>query len=168
MAILVTGAAGFIGSYVCKELLARGEEVVGIDDLNDYYDPTLKLARLSTLTSIKQFIFVKGSVANAFALNECADGRDLTHIVHLAAQAGVRYSLVNPQAYIESNIRGHLEVLELAKRLGTIKHLVYASSSSVYGGNHKVPFSETDPVDHPVSLYAATKKSDELVSHAYA
>jgi len=168
MAILVTGAAGFIGSNLCKALLARGEEIVGIDDLNDYYDPSLKHARLAELAPSKAFTFVRGSVADAAALDACAKGRSLTHIVHLAAQAGVRYSLVNPQAYIESNIRGHLEVLELARRLGTIEHLVYASSSSVYGGNEKVPFSEADSVDHPVSLYAATKKSDELISHSYA
>jgi UDP-glucuronate 4-epimerase len=168
MAILVTGAAGFIGSHVCNELLARGDEVVGIDDLNDYYDPALKHARLASLEPQRQFTFIKGSIADAAALDECARGRKVTHIVHLAAQAGVRYSLINPQAYIESNIRGHLEVLELARRLGTVEHLVYASSSSVYGGNQKVPFSEADPVDHPVSLYAATKKSDELISHSYA
>lgn len=168
MTILVTGAAGFIGSYVSKALLARGEEVVGIDDLNAYYDPSLKQARLAELVTDKHFSFVQGSIAERATLDACAQGRKPTRIVHLAAQAGVRYSLENPQAYIDSNIRGHLEVLELARRLGTIEHLVYASSSSVYGGNEKVPFAESDPVDHPVSLYAATKKSDELISHAYA
>ncbi len=168
MTILVTGAAGFIGSYLCHYLLDRGDEVVGIDDLNDYYDPALKAARLERLTSRNGFSFLKGDISDPEALMDAVRGRHIAKVAHLAAQAGVRYSLENPRAYVRSNLAGHLEILELCRGLGTVEHLVYASSSSVYGGNEKVPFSEADPVDHPVSLYAATKKADELMSHAYS
>ncbi|MBX3507682.1 MAG: NAD-dependent epimerase/dehydratase family protein [Parvibaculum sp.] len=168
MAILVTGAAGFIGSFLCHRLLDRGEEVVGIDDLNPYYDPALKAGRLELLAARPGFTFFKGDIADAQALAEVVRGRKIVKVAHLAAQAGVRYSIENPRAYLRSNLAGHLEILELCRALGSVEHLVYASSSSVYGGNEKVPFSETDPVDHPVSLYAATKKADELMSHTYA
>jgi UDP-glucuronate 4-epimerase len=167
MSVLLTGAAGFIGMHVTEALLARGERVVGIDNVNDYYDVELKEARLSRLTEREGFTFVRGDIADADTLARCADGAD--RIIHLAAQAGVRYSLENPGAYIQANIVGHMNILELARAMGDgLKHLVYASSSSVYGGNTKLPFSVDDRVDNPVSLYAATKKSDELMSHAYA
>jgi UDP-glucuronate 4-epimerase len=168
MTVLVTGAAGFIGSHLCHYLLDQGDEVVGIDDLNAYYAPSLKDARLERLRTRKGFTFVKGDIADTGALLGAVRGRRISKVAHLAAQAGVRYSLENPRAYVRSNLDGHLEILELCRGLGTVEHLVYASSSSVYGGNEKVPFSETDHVDHPVSLYAATKKADELMSHAYA
>lgn len=167
MPILVTGAAGFIGSHVCHRLLDRGEEVIGVDNLNDYYDPALKQARLDHLTPRAGFSFHKLDIADEGALASLS-GRGIKRIVHLAAQAGVRYSLDNPRAYIRSNVAGHLEVLEFCRTQPDFEHLVYASSSSVYGGNHKVPFSEADKVDTPVSLYAATKKADELMSHVYA
>ncbi|MER8680407.1 NAD-dependent epimerase/dehydratase family protein [Mesorhizobium sp. M1405] len=168
MAILVTGAAGFIGSHVCLKLLDRGDEVVGLDNLNDYYDPLLKKARLTQLLGRRGFSFLKVDIAEPMELAGSVSGQKIGKVVHLAAQAGVRYSLENPQAYIRSNINGHLEILEFCRGLSSLEHLVYASSSSVYGGNRKVPFSEGDRVDHPVSLYAATKKSDELMSHTYA
>lgn len=165
MAVLVTGAAGFIGYHTAEALLARGEEVVGIDDLNPYYDVKLKQARLARLTGREGFRFIKGDIAEESTFNGLAPDR----IVHLAAQAGVRYSLQNPRAYIRANLMGHLNVLELARGMGEgLKHLVYASSSSVYGGNEKAPFSETDAVEKPVSLYAATKRSDELISYSYS
>ncbi|MFT3808547.1 MAG: NAD-dependent epimerase/dehydratase family protein [Micropepsaceae bacterium] len=165
MAVLVTGAAGFIGYHTAEALLARGEEVVGIDDLNPYYDVKLKQARLARLTGRKGFTFIEGDIAEEATFVGLAPDR----IVHLAAQAGVRYSLKNPRAYIRANLMGHLNVLELARGGGEgLKHLVYASSSSVYGGNEKAPFSETDAVEKPVSLYAATKRSDELISHSYS
>ncbi|MBO6784534.1 MAG: GDP-mannose 4,6-dehydratase [Alphaproteobacteria bacterium] len=167
MPVLVTGAAGFIGMHVSEALMARGETVVGIDNLNDYYDVSLKEARLERLRKHNAFSFVRGDICDRDALDEA--GRDADRIVHLAAQAGVRYSLENPGAYIQANIVGHLNVLELARAKGDdLVHLAYASSSSVYGGNTKLPFSVDDQVDNPVSLYAATKKSDELMSHAYA
>ena len=168
MSILVTGAAGFIGSHVCLELLRRGDEVIGIDNLNDYYDPALKQARLARLRDHEAFSFVTGDIADPGALAAAAGGRVIDKIVHLAAQGGVRYSIENPRAYMRSNLSGHLEVLEFCRSAGTVEHLVYASSSSVYGGNRTVPFGEDDRVDHPVSLYAATKKADELMSYSYA
>lgn len=165
MAVLVTGAAGFIGYHTAEALLARGEQVIGIDDLNDYYDPRLKQARLERLTGRAGFRFIEGDIADEATFG----GIDCDRIVHLAAQAGVRYSLQNPRAYIRANLMGHLNVLELARGMGDgLKHLVYASSSSVYGGNDKAPFSETDAVEKPVSLYAATKRSDELISYSYS
>jgi len=168
LSILVTGAAGFIGSHVCLRLLERGDEVIGVDNLNAYYDPALKRARLAWLAAHRNFSCVEGDIAEPGLLAAAVAGRAIGKVVHLAAQAGVRYSLDNPRAYVRSNVSGHLEVLEFCRSLGTIEHLVYASSSSVYGGNEKVPFSEEDRVDHPVSLYAATKIADELMSDAYA
>jgi len=167
MPVLVTGAAGFIGSHVCHRLLERGEAVVGVDDMNAYYDPALKQARLARLTGRPGFSFHELNIAREGALAAFSDA-GIDRVVHLAAQAGVRHSLENPRAYLRSNLAGHLEVLEFCRFLPACRHLVYASSSSVYGGNTKVPFSESDPVDRPVSLYAATKKADELMSHAYA
>lgn len=167
MRILVTGAAGFIGSHVCKALLDRGDEVLGIDNLNDYYDPALKDARLAQLTGKPGFSFRKLDIADQDAMDGLLS-EGIGKVVHLAAQAGVRYSLENPRAYVRSNLMGHIEILELCRNLPNFEHLVYASSSSVYGGNKKVPFSEEDRVDHPVSLYAATKKADELMSHTYS
>ena len=172
MTILVTGAAGFIGSYVVRTLSAQGKRVVGIDNLNDYYDPALKYARLATLEGLEGFTFETIDIADRSAMEDLfARHSDITRIVHLAAQAGVRYSLTNPHAYIEANIIGQLNVLEGARALrnaGVLEHMVYASSSSVYGGNTKVPFSTDDRVDTPVSLYAATKRSDELMGHCYS
>ena len=165
MTVLVTGAAGFIGMHVCEVLLDRGERVCGIDNLNDYYDPALKQARLRR----NGFVFEKVDIGDQAGLNKALENvGDINRIVHLAAQAGVRYSLVNPHAYVHSNVLGHLNILEYARHKAGLRHLVYASSSSVYGGNDKLPFSVDDRVDNPVSLYAATKKSDELISHAYA
>lgn len=167
MTVLVTGAAGFIGMHVSLALMARGETVVGIDNLNDYYDVALKEARLARLSGHNAFSFVRGDIGDAAALAEA--GQDADRVVHLAAQAGVRYSLENPGAYIQANIVGHMNVIELARAKGDgLKHLVYASSSSVYGGNTKLPFSVEDQVDTPVSLYAATKKADELMSYSYS
>ncbi len=165
--LLVTGAAGFIGSHVCHRLLDRGEEVVGVDNMNAYYDPALKRARLARLAAKPGFAFHEMDIATEGALATLA-GQGITKVVHLAAQAGVRHSLDDPGAYVRSNVVGHLQVLEFCRALPSFGHLVYASSSSVYGGNAKVPFSETDRVDRPVSLYAATKKADELMSHTYA
>ncbi|MDG4910303.1 NAD-dependent epimerase/dehydratase family protein [Mesorhizobium sp. WSM4898] len=168
MTILVTGAAGFIGSHVCERLLARGDAVVGVDSMNAYYDPALKAARLARLSGRHGFSFQQLDIAESGALAATLKGTLLSGIVHLGAQAGVRYSLENPRAYIHANIAGHLEVLELCRASPEIKHLVYASSSSVYGGNTKVPFVESDRVDNPVSIYAATKKADELISSTYS
>ncbi|MDX1736606.1 MAG: SDR family NAD(P)-dependent oxidoreductase [Alphaproteobacteria bacterium] len=170
MTILVTGAAGFIGMHTSERLLARGEKVVGIDNLNDYYDVSLKEARLARLTVHENFEFFKADIGDREALENMVKARpDIDRIVHLAAQAGVRYSLENPYAYITTNVMGHLNVMELARhKEGGIKHMVYASSSSVYGGNTKLPFSTDDSTETPISLYAATKKSDELMSHTYA
>ncbi len=168
MATIVTGAAGFIGYHVCRALLARGEAVVGIDNLTDYYDVRLKEARLAQLAPQGAFRLERIDIADKAKILALFDReRQTTRVVHLAAQAGVRYSLVDPYAYVASNVMGHVTVLEAARRLPRLEHLVYASSSSVYGGNAKLPFAESDPVDTPVSLYAATKRSDELVSHAY-
>ena len=167
MRILVTGAAGFIGSTLSERLLARGDEVLGYDNLNDYYDPTLKEARLAKLTPHPKFDCVRASLEDRPALEKAfADFRP-QRVVNLAAQAGVRYSLTNPYAYIEANLVGFINVLE-ACRHGGVEHLVYASSSSVYGANRKLPFSVQDAVDHPVSLYAATKKANELMAHTYS
>lgn len=167
MRILVTGAAGFIGSTLSHRLLARGDEVLGYDNLNGYYDPTLKQARLARLTPQDGFSFVRASLEDRPALEEAFAAFKPGRVVNLAAQAGVRYSLTNPYAYIDSNIVGFVNVLE-ACRHGGVEHLVYASSSSVYGANRKLPFSVQDAVDHPVSLYAATKKANELMAHTYS
>lgn len=164
---LVTGAAGFIGMHVCQMLLRQGKEVVGIDNLNDYYEVSLKLARLRNLEALSGFEFYRADVADANVVKSLFETRRPEYVVHLAAQAGVRYSLINPQAYIESNIQGFLNILEGARH-HPVKHLVYASSSSVYGANTLMPFAESHNVDHPVSLYAATKKSNELMAHAYS
>jgi UDP-glucuronate 4-epimerase len=167
MSMLVTGAAGFIGSHVALKLLERGEHVVGFDNLNDYYDVALKRARLERLAENSHFRFIQGDVADITATARLFDGENITRVVHLAAQAGVRYSLTNPHAYIQSNLVGFTNILE-GCRHRKVEHLVYASSSSVYGGNQKLPFSEHDSVDHPVSLYAATKKANELMAHTYS
>lgn len=168
MSTIVTGAAGFIGYHVCRALLARGEAVVGVDSLTDYYDVRLKQARLAQLAPHPGFRFLHADIADQAAMFDLFDRHpDATRVVHLAAQAGVRHSLIDPYAYVTSNVMGHVTVLEAARRLPRLEHLVYASSSSVYGGNAKLPFAEGDPVDTPVSLYAATKRADELISHAY-
>jgi UDP-glucuronate 4-epimerase len=167
MKVLVTGAAGFIGMHVSEVLLARGDEVVGLDNLNDYYDPTLKEARLARLTPHAGFRFVRMDVADREGMERLFAEERFDRVVHLAAQAGVRYSLENPHAYVDSNLVGFINILE-GCRHGGVQHLVYASSSSVYGGNEKMPFSEHDSVDHPVSLYAATKKANELMAHTYS
>jgi UDP-glucuronate 4-epimerase len=169
MTILVTGAAGFIGFHVSKALLDRGERVIGVDNLNDYYAVSLKGARLAQLAPAKGFTFHRLELAERESLTALVDRHpDITAVIHLAAQAGVRYSLVNPRAYIAANIVGQIEVLEACRRLKALKHLVTASSSSVYGGNTKLPFAIDDRVDTPHSLYAATKKADELMSYCYA
>jgi UDP-glucuronate 4-epimerase len=169
MTFLVTGAAGFIGFHTCLALLERGDRVVGVDSVNDYYDPALKEARLAVLAERPGFDFVRADIADRGAMEAvAARHRDITRIVHLAAQAGVRYSLINPFAYTRSNVEGTLVMLEMARSLSRCEHLVYASSSSVYGANRKLPFAVEDPVDHPVSLYAATKKSCELMAHCYS
>ncbi len=170
MRVLVTGAAGFIGFHVVLQLLARGDEVIGIDNLNDYYDPALKHARLAEIQqadNAKNFAFHPIDIADADALNAIFSQQKIARVIHLAAQAGVRYSLINPHSYVQSNLVGFVNILE-ACRHHPVEHLVYASSSSVYGGNEKMPFSESDQVDHPVSLYAATKKSNELMAHTYS
>jgi UDP-glucuronate 4-epimerase len=167
MKILVTGAAGFIGMHTSARLLKRGDTVVGIDNLNDYYDPKLKYARLDQLKPHKGFTFEKLDLVDRDGLNAVFAREKFDRVVHLAAQAGVRYSITNPHAYAESNLTGFLNILE-ACRQNKIEHLVYASSSSVYGGNTKMPFLESDSVDHPVSLYAATKKANELMAHTYS
>lgn len=167
MKILVTGAAGFIGMHVAQHLLGRGDLVVGLDNLNDYYSPQLKHDRLATLEAAGGFSFVQEDVADRAALERLFKEEKFDGVIHLAAQAGVRYSLQNPHAYIESNIVGFLNILE-GCRHHAVKHLVYASSSSVYGGNRVMPFSEHHGVDHPVSLYAATKKANELMAHTYS
>jgi UDP-glucuronate 4-epimerase len=165
--ILVTGAAGFIGFHLAKRLLEDGRMVVGIDNINDYYDPTLKHRRLEILDRYAGFEFTKLDLASRAGMETLFSSYPFGVVVHLAAQAGVRYSIENPHAYIASNIVGHLHVLEGCRHEG-VGHLVYASSSSVYGANTKMPFSVHDNVDHPVSLYAGTKKADELMSHTYS
>jgi UDP-glucuronate 4-epimerase len=168
MTVLVTGAAGFIGFHVCKTLLRRGEQVIGIDNLNDYYSVALKESRLAELRPHNGFVFHQLDFSDDVALREALDGCGIDRIIHLGAQPGVRYSIDHPMAYAKANLVGHLSMLELARHTPGLKHFVYASSSSVYGGNAKLPFSEADPVEHPVSLYAATKRADELMSDSYA
>jgi UDP-glucuronate 4-epimerase len=167
--VLVTGCAGFIGYHVAEALLTRGDTVVGADNLNDYYDVGLKEARLARLRERLGFGFYHVDISDKQTVGDMMAGHsDISQIVHLAAQAGVRHSLVDPYAYVQANVMGHLVVLEAARRLPGLRHLVYASTSSVYGLNDSLPFRETDRVDTPVSLYAATKRADELMSHAYA
>jgi len=169
MAILITGAAGFIGAALAQRLLARGDQVIGIDNLNAYYQVSLKEDRLARLRESggDRFVFHRLDFADNDAVMAALDGSEIDRIAHLGAQAGVRYSLDNPQAYVRSNLAGHVNMLELARER-QVRHMVYASSSSVYGGNDKFPFSVEDRVDHPVSLYAATKRADELMSETYA
>ncbi len=172
MTVLITGAAGFIGFHLSKRLLKEGFPVVGFDNLNDYYDPKLKIARLEDLkitskTTGSNFVFIKGHLQDQSRINDLFQTYEPRKVVNLAAQAGVRYSLTNPSEYIQSNLVGFANLLE-ACRHGNIEHLVYASSSSVYGGNKNLPFSEKKSVDHPISLYAATKKSNELMAHSYS
>ena len=167
MKILVTGAAGFIGMHTAEVLLARGDEVVGIDNLNDYYDPTLKQARLARLAPNRNFRFVRLDVADRPGMEALFADEKFERVIHLAAQAGVRYSLENPHAYVDSNLVGFMNILE-GCRHNRVMHLVYASSSSVYGGNTLMPFSEHHSVDHPISMYAATKKANELMAHTYS
>ncbi len=168
MKILVTGAAGFIGAFLCKKLLeTTNDQIIGLDNMNDYYDVSLKKERLKMLFPFKNFKFIKGDLADKPFIGKIFDEYHFDIVVNLAAQAGVRYSIDHPDIYIQSNIIGFYNILE-ACRHHPVKHLVYASSSSVYGGNSKVPFSETDNVDNQVSLYAATKKSNELLAHAYS
>jgi UDP-glucuronate 4-epimerase len=169
MTILVTGAAGFIGFHICRALLARGERIVGVDDLNNYYDVELKKSRRDHLVGQKGFNFERGDIAEpdtVAGLFEAYEG--ISRVVSLAAQAGVRYSLDHPEPYVQTNVVGHLNVLEACRHAPDFRHLVYASSSSVYGGNEKLPFAVEDPVDRPVSLYAATKRAGELMSRTYA
>ncbi len=169
MAVLVTGAAGFIGFHTCKALAAQGRQVVGVDNLNDYYDPQLKQARLAELEKLDGFNYVQADIAEREAMEAvAASNPDIDVIINLAAQAGVRYSLVNPYAYTRSNVEGHLVMLEMARHLKNFKHFVYASSSSVYGANTELPFTIDERVDQPVSLYAATKRAGELMTHCYA
>ncbi len=168
MTVLVTGAAGFIGFSVARALLARGERVVGFDNFDPYYDVRLKEARGAELSKHRGFRMVRDDIANDGAFAAAISDPDIDRVVHLAAQAGVRYSITNPDVYIRTNIVGHFNVVEACRRRGGIKHLVYASSSSVYGGNEKLPFAVDDKIDRPVSLYAATKAANELVAHCYS
>lgn len=167
MKLLLTGCAGFIGMHVAKSLLDQQIEVLGIDNLNDYYDPELKNARVAELARFSNFTFKQVDIADAGSLRKAVVAYKPSRILHLAAQAGVRYSISNPQVYVQSNLVGFGNILELARHL-EVEHLVFASSSSVYGANTKMPFTESDSVDHPVSLYAATKKSNELMAHSYS
>ena len=167
MKILVTGVAGFIGMSVAQKLLERGDEILGVDNLNDYYDVSLKNSRLIELKKYPKFDFKKLDIFERESLMQATSTFKPERILHLAAQAGVRYSVTNPETYVDSNLKGFLNILEVCRHQN-IQHLVYASSSSVYGGNTKLPFEETDSVDHPVSLYAATKKANELMAHAYS
>lgn len=169
MTIVVTGVAGFIGMHVAEALLARGQPVIGIDSVNDYYSVALKEARLARLADKPGFRLVRADIADRDAIQALApEMADATGLIHLAAQAGVRYSLENPYAYIDANVMGHTVMLEAARRMPKLEHVVYASSSSVYGGNKTLPFSVADRVDRPVSLYAATKKAGELIAHCYS
>ena len=166
MKVLITGAAGFIGAFLCKRLLETTKDsIIGIDNLNDYYDVSLKEERLKMLSAFNNFKFIKGDISDKKFINKLFNDYKFDIVVNLAAQAGVRYSIDHPDAYIQSNIIGFYNILE-ACRYHPVKHLVYASSSSVYGGDTSVPFFNDDKVDNPVSLYAATKKSDELLAHA--
>lgn len=167
MKVLLTGVAGFIGMHVAELLLERGDEVIGIDNLNDYYDPNLKMARLERLKRFSNFKFVKGNIADRVTIEELFATEKPSRVLNLAAQAGVRYSLKNPHAYIQTNLVGFGNILEGCRHHG-VEHLVYASSSSVYGANTNMPFSVHDNVDHPVSLYAASKKANELMAHSYS
>jgi UDP-glucuronate 4-epimerase len=169
MTVLLTGVAGFIGFHTARTLLRRGEKVVGIDNINDYYDPSLKEARLAILLGNDGFDFQRGDITDKDAVASLLSRRsDIDRVIHLAAQAGVRYSLINPYVYMRTNLEGHVVLMEACKTLPNLLHFVYASSSSVYGANTKLPFSVSDPVEHPVSLYAATKRSMELLSESYA
>ena len=165
--VLVTGAAGFIGFYLAKRLIENGEMVIGLDNVNDYYDVSLKHARLSMLEGHDNFRFIKGDISDRQMMEKLFAEEEFDCVVNLAAQAGVRYSLKNPYAYIDSNIMGFMNILEGCRHTA-VKHLVYASSSSVYGANTRMPFSVHQNVDHPVSLYAATKKANELMAHTYS
>ena len=167
MKILVTGAAGFIGSHTALRLLARGDEVVGLDNVNDYYDPTLKEARLARFSGHPGFRLVRGELGDRARVEQLFATERFDRVIHLAAQAGVRYSLTNPHAYIDSNVTGFLHILEGCRHNG-VQHLTYASSSSVYGANTAMPFAVNQNVDHPMSLYAATKKANELMAHTYS
>ncbi len=167
MPLLVTGAAGFIGFHLCKHLLEQGHSVVGLDNLNTYYSVALKQARLHELEGLPRFRFVHADIADAEALFSLFAEEQFSTVLHMAAQAGVRYSLENPFAYVQSNMVGFLNILEACRRY-SIRHLIFASSSSVYGMNAKIPFSASDPTDHPVSFYAATKKSNEVMAHSYS
>ncbi len=169
MSIFITGAAGFIGYHTCRALLMRGCSVVGLDNLNNYYDVKLKMARLSQLTKYDDFTFIRGDICdNDLLLRKLKNLNQISGVLHLAAQAGVRYSLLNPKTYVETNVVGQINILELCRQMDNLEHLVYASSSSVYGNSDQVPFSEKHSVDRPVSLYAATKKADELMGYSYA
>jgi UDP-glucuronate 4-epimerase len=167
MKVMVTGAAGFIGMHVCERLLARGDEVVGVDNLNDYYDVALKEARLARLAPNPRFRFSRLDIADRDGIAALFAAERPQQVINLAAQAGVRYSLQNPHSYVDSNVVGFVNLLEGCRHNG-IEHLVYASTSSIYGGNERMPYSEHDNVDHPVSLYAATKKANELMAHTYS
>lgn len=167
--VLVTGVAGFIGFHTALRLLQAGRRVVGVDNLNDYYDVRLKQDRLQELGNFQDFTFVRADISDKGGMEALwAEQGPFVEVIHLAAQAGVRYSIKNPYSYIASNITGHLTVMEMCRHTEGFRHLVYASSSSVYGGNEKLPYSVSDSVDHPISLYAATKRSDELMSHSYS
>jgi len=168
LAYLITGAAGFIGFHVARALLGQGETVFGIDNLNDYYTPALKRARLEKLGAFEAFEFADIDLADNGSLKTFVAGKQIVKIIHLAAQAGVRYSIENPHAYVQSNLVGHVNMLEIARHMKGLEHMLYASSSSIYGGRSEMPFLESDRADTPVSLYAATKKSNELMSHTYS